>query len=236
MSAKYTFLAWDTQITNAPLKLALLQLANNADDAGFSYYSISKMAVSCGMSDRTFMRKISELEEMNILTVTRRSNRPSLYKLVGDEMGVTLCHSHKSEVTESHPGVTESHLVGDRESHDLNSTPNTYPKSINISNSKFNFKLILVEMGADKEAVSDWMEVRKNKKASNTKTALKGFLTQVEKAGITVAQAVEIAAEKSWCGFQASWYEKINKNGNKNKDIMQISSESSWEEGINDIF
>ena len=26
MSAKYTFLAWDTPIENAPLKLALLQL------------------------------------------------------------------------------------------------------------------------------------------------------------------------------------------------------------------
>ena len=81
MSAKYTFLAWDTPIENAPLKLALLQLANNADDDGFSYYSISKMAIACGMSQRTFMRKISELESMNILTVERRSNRPSLYTL-----------------------------------------------------------------------------------------------------------------------------------------------------------
>ncbi len=127
MSAKYTFLAWETVISNAPLKLTLLQLANNADDAGFSYYSISKMAISCGMSERTFMRKIGELEQMNILTVERRANRPSLYTLVGDEMGVTLCHLQQAEVTESHPEVTESHLVGDRESPDLNNTPNTFP-------------------------------------------------------------------------------------------------------------
>ncbi len=133
MSAKYTFLAWDTPIENAPLKLALLQLANNADDDGFSYYSISKMATSCGMSERTFMRKIAELEKLKVLSVERRSNRPSLYTLVGDEMGVTLCHLHNSEVTESHGEVTESHLVGDRESHDLNSAPNTSP---NISFTK----------------------------------------------------------------------------------------------------
>ncbi|HHZ97413.1 MAG TPA: hypothetical protein EYN67_18130, partial [Flavobacteriales bacterium] len=120
MSAKYTFLAWDTPIENAPLKLALLQLANNADDGGFSYYSISKMANSCGMSERTFMRKISELEKMNVLTVERRSNRPSLYTLVGDEMGVTLCHLQNSQVTDCHAEVTESHLVGDRESLVLN--------------------------------------------------------------------------------------------------------------------
>lgn len=130
MSAKYTFLAWDTPITNPPLKLALLQLADNADDAGFSYYSVSKMAKSCGMSDRTFMRKISELEKMGVLTVERRANRPSLYTLIGDEMGVTLCHLQKTEVTECHGGVTECHAQGDRVSHDPKIDPNTSPESI----------------------------------------------------------------------------------------------------------
>lgn len=127
MSAKYTFLAWDTPIENAPLKLALLQLANNSDDSGFSYYSISRMAKACGMSERTFMRKIAELEKLGVLTVERRPNRPSLYKLIGDEMGVTLCHLQNFEVTESHLGVTESHLEGDRESPDPNSDPNSDP-------------------------------------------------------------------------------------------------------------
>ncbi len=137
MSAKYTFLAWDTPIKNAPLKLALLQLANNADDAGFSYYSISKMSEACGMSERTFMRKISELENMKVLKVERRANRPSLYTLVGDEMGVTLCHLQDSQVTDCHSEVTESHLLGDRESPDLNSTPNT-----NLTNGELSLKTI----------------------------------------------------------------------------------------------
>lgn len=129
MSAKYTFLAWSTPIENAPLKLALLQLANNSDDNGFSFYSISKMSNACGMSERTFMRKISDLEKMKMLKVERRANRPSLYTLIGDEMGVTLCHLQNPEVTESHPEVTESHLLGDRESPDLNSYPKSSPVS-----------------------------------------------------------------------------------------------------------
>ena len=57
---------------------------------------------------------------------------PSLYTLIGDEMGVTLCHLKGLGVTESHSEVTESHLVGDRESHDPNSTPNIDPKSIKL--------------------------------------------------------------------------------------------------------
>ena len=127
MSAKYTFLAWETPIVNAPLKLALLQLANNANDAGFSYYSISKMAVSCGMSEKTFQRKIAEMEKMGVLTVERRSNRPSLYTLSGDEMGVSLCRLQTPEATESLSTATESRLLGDRESPVLNNTPNKYP-------------------------------------------------------------------------------------------------------------
>lgn len=130
MSAKYTFLAWDTPVKDASTKLALLQLANNADDNGFSYYSISKMAKACDMSDRSFMRKIKVLEEMRVLTVERRANRPSLYTLIGDEMGVTLCHLHGSEVTDCHGGVTDCHAQGDRLSHDPVINPVKSPESI----------------------------------------------------------------------------------------------------------
>lgn len=129
MSAKYTFLAWDTPVNDASTKLALLQLANNADDNGFSYYSISKMAQACDMSDRNFMRKIKKLEDLKILKVERRANRPSLYTLVGDEMGVTICHLQDSGVTSCHAGVTSCHAEGDRLSHDPNNTPNTNPNS-----------------------------------------------------------------------------------------------------------
>ena len=134
MSAKYTFLAWDTPVKEASTKLALLQLANNADDNGFSYYSISKMAKSCDMSDRTFMRKIQNLEKLGVLTVERRANRQSLYTLIGDEMGVTICHLQNNgvtdchaEVTGCHVGVTELQAGGDKLSYDPNNTPNNIP-------------------------------------------------------------------------------------------------------------
>ena len=129
MSAKYTFLAWDTPIKEASTKLVMLQLANNANDNGFSYYSIAKMANACGMSERTFMRKIQKLEEMGFLNVERRANRSSLYTLIGKNMGVTDCHLQESEVTDCHVGVTNCHGQGDRLSHDPNSVPKTNPKS-----------------------------------------------------------------------------------------------------------
>lgn len=145
MSAKYTFLAWDTPVNNSGTKLTLLQLANNADDNGFSYYSISKMAKACDMSERSFMRKIQDLEKMGVLVVERRANRPSLYTLVGDEMGVTICQLQDSEVTDCHARVTDCHPQGDRLSHDPNSAPKSNPEST---------------AGSDKKASLDYEKIK----------------------------------------------------------------------------
>tara|TARA_R110000850_G_scaffold111316_1_gene224792 strand:+ start:314 stop:1033 length:720 start_codon:yes stop_codon:yes gene_type:complete len=213
MSAKYTFLAWDTPIENAPLKLALLQLANNADDDGFSYYSISKMALACGMSERTFMRKISELESMKVLTVERRSNRPSLYTLIGDEMGVSLCHLHNTGVTESHPEVTachaevtESHLVGDRESPDLNSTPksnpDSNPKSIALSSS---FEIL----NASNDELLEITRIRKKNKGGAITQRVANALSKEFQIAMNMGYSFdELLTEwevRGWKTFKAEW-------------------------------
>ncbi len=75
---------------------------------------------------------------------------------------------------------------------------------------KFNFKSELLALGVDKDVLQDWLDVRKKKKAANTKTALKGLLTEVEKSGINIAEAVKISAENSWSGFKAQWYSNLS--------------------------
>jgi len=75
---------------------------------------------------------------------------------------------------------------------------------------KFSFKNELLSLGADKDILDDWLTVRKKKKASNTKTALKSLLTEINKSGLTVNQAVEMAASSSWGGFKAEWVKTSN--------------------------
>ena len=73
----------------------------------------------------------------------------------------------------------------------------------------FVFRKELLDLGADPSLVSDWMAVRKTKKASNTKTALDAFMREVNKAGYTLDQALRICCEKSWQGFNAEWVKDI---------------------------
>ncbi|MCP4394855.1 MAG: hypothetical protein GY804_11415 [Alphaproteobacteria bacterium] len=72
---------------------------------------------------------------------------------------------------------------------------------------KFNFKAELLALGVNPETLADWLTVRKNKKASNTKTAFNGLIREITKSGLMVNDAIEYAASKSWSGFKAQWYE-----------------------------
>ena len=208
------------------------------------------MAVSCGMSERTFRRKISELEKMNILTVERRSNRPSLYTLIGDEMGVTLCHLQSTEVTESHGEVTESHLVGDRESHDLNSTPNNTPDNNNTlvqpeakpSKYKFNND----QMNFAEAMFKSISKVAPAMKEPNLKAWANTARLINEVDGIDLMDAWSVF---SWANKDSFWQtnilsaDKFRKQyaqlsakmnsgfSNGKQDIMQQSSNSNWHEG-----
>ena len=78
---------------------------------------------------------------------------------------------------------------------------------------KFDFRKILIEnFNCKEQYVSDWLEVRKNKRASNTETALKNFINECQKNNFPVCEAVKICAEKSWQGFKYKWLENSDFN------------------------
>jgi DNA replication protein DnaD len=85
--------------------------------------------------------------------------------------------------------------------------------SSNVQN--FDFKKTLISFGVPESLASDWMKVRKNKKATNTETALKRILTQISKANISPKQAIELCVEKSWSGFESEWYENLKQQSVK---------------------
>lgn len=70
---------------------------------------------------------------------------------------------------------------------------------------KFDLLTELMSRGADASGARDFLLVRKEKKATNTQAAFNRFLKQCEKAGCSVAEAVEICAERGWASFQSDW-------------------------------
>lgn len=84
---------------------------------------------------------------------------------------------------------------------------------------KFSFYHSLIDYGAKDNLASDWLQVRKNKKATNTQTAFTKFINQVEKSGHSINDVLEKCIEKSWSGFEAEWYKKQEK---KNQPFIPL--------------
>ena len=93
----------------------------------------------------------------------------------------------------------------------------------------FNFKQELIDYGFDKDLVSDWLKVRSKKKATNSKTALNGFIKQVEKTGKDKNEVLTMCVENSWKGFNAEWI-KENNNGNQFRQPIKRGAQSTMQQ------
>jgi len=65
---------------------------------------------------------------------------------------------------------------------------------------------LLVAEGIDSQIASDFLAIRKAKRAPLTTTALDGIKREAAKAVITLEDALRICIERGWQGFKADWY------------------------------
>lgn len=89
---------------------------------------------------------------------------------------------------------------------------------------KFRFSESLIDYGFNENLVFEWLIVRKNKKSSNTETAFKNFIKEIEKVkSKPINEILEEIISHSWSGFKAEWLEE-NKNIHP-KSKMQLLNE-----------
>lgn len=72
----------------------------------------------------------------------------------------------------------------------------------------FDPKAALLSLGVSDQVATDWLALRKKKRAEVTPTVLDGFLEEAGKAGIALEQALRIACKNGWQGFEAAWINK----------------------------
>ena len=80
-----------------------------------------------------------------------------------------------------------------------------------IKKKRFDFLSELTHLGVSQQTASDFMEVRKQKKATNTQTAFNRIKSEINKAmadGVTAEECIAMAVENSWQGFCYDWYQK----------------------------
>lgn len=111
--------------------------------------------------------------------------------------------------------ITVRQPYDNRPQTDPNNNDNNEKKEIKDIN-RFKFKQSLIELGVSEQIASDWIQVRKNKKAANTQTAFNSIKKEIELSGLHPEECIKMAVERSWQGFKAEWAKnhlKTNKYG-----------------------
>jgi hypothetical protein len=94
----------------------------------------------------------------------------------------------------------------------------------------FDFKEKLIDFGFSKNLVEDWMKVRRTKKATNTETAFKKFISEVQKVNKGPDEIIELCISKDWKGFEAKWIDNLQnqnlQNGKSNTNFGNGKSQA----------
>lgn len=114
----------------------------------------------------------------------------------------------KKEETQDNPknpiGLNETQITPKDKDKD-----NNKEKDNDLPPTAFSFYKSLISLGAETKLANEWIDVRKKKKATNTETALEGFVREMNKGGLGINETLRICIEKSWSGLNAKWLSDI---------------------------
>lgn len=215
MSLDATRWAWVAPVENCSQRVILLSLADRAGEDHKAWPSIRRLTIDTVCNRKTIMKHLDRLEEIQLLRDTgeTRGNGVKVYQLIGvhgreDAATDTKKGTSTKIGTSTKNGTATSTKIGTATSTKIgtqNLPIESTNESTNIYKAKFSFSNALLELGADQQLVSDFLQVRKNKKAADTETAFKSFITQQQKSGLSLNAVLEMCVVRDWKGFQAAW-------------------------------
>ena len=182
--------------------------------------SVSQFMEVTGLSNRSVITACENLVQMGLLERSGGERKLNTYTVKAFDFSES---GEKSSSVESGENFSES---GEKSSSDLvkkvhiqNNNKNTIQNN-NKKNTKKSESDLLAEFGITGQLADDFIVLRKAKKAPITETALKGYQSEADKAGISICEAVAIAIKRNWQGFNADWnWQGVLSNNQQNQNM-----------------
>jgi hypothetical protein len=92
-------------------------------------------------------------------------------------------------------------------------TPTLTTRALDQEQKKAPASAVARPEGVAPQTWTDWLTLRKAKKAAVTETALNGIRREAERAGVTLNEALSTCCERGWTGFKADWLKPDQRAG-----------------------
>ena len=202
--------------------------------------SISQFMKATGLSNSAVIKACESLVKYGLLVKENGSRNTGIYtvnsysKTTYEKSSQVTCEE-SSPVKKVHSTYEKSSQVTCEESsHTINNIKNTTQNTntnLTVSNARARKTSksaveILEQFGITGQLAKDFIAHRKAKKSVITETVLNGFQREADKAGIPLAEAIEIAICQNWQGFRADWCKNLS--GGKSKKRDDFADDGSW--------
>ena len=204
---------------------------------GLSWPSISRVALMCGMSERTVQIHLRALQAAGLLRPRLRTGRTTLYSIHLDSLVPLVFATDTVELDAGGNPVDNSALscsddavsaetlqesAPESEENDIKPveictlTPNTTPKNElgTAETAAPALPVLMVIDGVSPQVLADFAAIRKTKrKGAVTATLIEEICAQAAIAGLTLEQVLKICTTRNWARFEASWLADTGRTG-----------------------
>lgn len=211
MSTMVMSLCWPLQMPPTP-KAVLVSLADNANDQGVAWPSLTKICERTCFGRTAVIAAIRWLEDEGLVVADRSNGRHTSYTV--DLNAVNQFASRTSTPTEpvrlpnqnqsaSRTNQSASRTIPVREADTNRHKPSRTVRSNRHSAAVADAIKLLPGLPAD--LVTDFVAIRQAKKLPLTGTAVAGLLREAGKVKLSLEDAVRLCCERGWASLRADW-------------------------------
>jgi hypothetical protein len=212
---------WPLQMPPTP-KAVLISLADNANDSGHCWPSLTKISERTCFGRTAVIEAIKWLEDHGAVRADRSDRYRTSYVVTpGSYSPPALVHQANQSATRTSPDNGALVRLADdevRETDDEVRQPDTNRKepsrTVNKSNrQKAPACAVARPDGVAEQTWADWLVLRKAKSAPVTETVLKQAIAEAVKAGLTLDRFLEVWCARGSQGLQAEWLKPNERAG-----------------------
>jgi hypothetical protein len=206
---------WPLQMPPTP-KAVLMSLADNANDHGVCWPSVSTISMRTCFGRTAVIDAIAWLEAQGLLIADRAAGRSTKYQIVPAadlfprEKPVRLADQSASRTSSAGvPDQSASRTTPVRQA-----DPNRKEPSGTVKKKEQSLDFASWPSEPSPQVLADWLDLRKRKRAPVTDTAMRGMGAQLHRAlalGYDVDAALTECVLRGWQGLNADWLQPTNR-------------------------